>query len=478
MPGDSEERKNLRELIASFPYSYKATSHAREINDGYAKFEGKTVSIAGRVMAVRKAGKLVFIDIQDQSGKIQAYFDFKELGEEKFSKVKAFNAGDIIGVEGVVFKTTPGQISINVKGYHQLAKAMRVLPDKWHGMQDVELRYRKRHLDMIMNPDVRDTFIKRARIISAIRRFMDSKGFIEVDTSIIHPIYGGASAKPFKTHVNTLNEDQYLRIATELDLKRLIIGGLERVYEIGKIFRNEDADTTHNPEFTSMEWYWAYMDYEDNMRLEEELLEYVAKEVNGSTDVIYQGKKISFKSPFKRIKFADAIKEKTGKDVMSLNDDELFKMAEGLGIRFLKGQRNRAHALDKIFEATLESSLIQPTFVMDFPRETTPLARPKRGNPALVERYDLYVNGKEIGPAYSELNNPIIQRENFDEQEKLLKEGDDEVPPRDMDFVEAMEHGMPPTAGLGMGIDRLVMLLTDKTSIKEVILFPMEKRGK
>jgi lysyl-tRNA synthetase class 2 len=478
MTDSDAERGKLRELISSFPYSFKVTNHAGDITGGYASFEGKTVSIAGRAMAVRKAGKLVFIDIQDQSGRIQAYFDFKELGEESFNRVKSLSSGDIIGIKGKVFKTTPGQISVNVGSFEQLAKALRVLPDKWHGMQDVELRYRKRHLDLIMNQDVKEIFIKRARIISAIRRFMDSRGFIEVDTSIIHGIYGGAEAKPFKTHVNTLNEDHYMRIATELDLKRLIIGGLERVYEIGKIFRNEDADTTHNPEFTSMEWYWSYMDYEDNMRLEEELLESVAKEINGSTDVVYQGKKISFKRPFKRIRFADAIKEKTGKDVLKLGDEELFSMAEGLGIKFLKGKRNRMHAYDKIFETVMEPELVQPTFVLDFPKETTPLARPKRGNSALVERFDLYVNGKELGPAYSELNNPIIQRENFDAQEKLLKGGDDEVPPRDMDFVEAMEQGMPPTGGLGLGIDRLVMLLTNKASIKEVILFPMEKRGK
>ncbi len=478
MPENGNNNEQLKEFISGLPYTYDVTSNARAIKAEYAKYEGKSVALAGRVLAVRKAGKLVFIDVQDMTGKIQSYFDFKDLGEEKFAKAKALNPGDIIGIEGTVFKTTPGEISVKVAKYEQLSKAIRALPDKWHGLQDPEIRYRKRYLDLIMNQEVKEIFIKRTRIVSAIRRFLDSRGFLEVDTSIIHPIYGGASAKPFKTHVNTLNEDHYLRIATELNLKRLIIGGMERVYELGKTFRNEDADTTHNPEYTSLEWYWAYMDYEDNMRLEEELLEYVVKEVNGSTDITYQGKKISFKRPFKRIKFAEAIKEKTGKDVMSLNNDELFKMAEGLGIRFLKGQRNRAHALDKIFEAVLESSLIQPTFVMDFPRETTPLARPKRGNPALVERYDLYVNGKELGPAYSELNNPIIQRENFDEQEKLLKEGDDEVPPRDMDFVEAMEHGMPPTAGLGMGIDRLVMLLTDKASIKEVILFPMEKREK
>lgn len=477
MPEMNDEA--LKEFIANLPYTYSVTARAKEICDNFQKWEGKHVSVAGRVTAVRKAGKLLFIDVLDQSGKIQAYLEFGELGEERFNVAKGFNAGDIIGVEGKVFKTTPGQISIKVDKYQQLAKAIRVLPDKWRGLQDVEMRYRKRYLDLILNPEVREIFAKRARIVSSIRKFLDSKGFMEVDTSIVHPIYGGASAKPFKTHVNTLNEDRFLRIATELNLKRLIIGGLERVYELGKTFRNEDADTTHNPEYTSLEWYAAYMDYEDNMKLEEELLEYVVKEVNnGSTEITYQGKKINFKRPFKRIMFAESIKEKTGKDVLKMGDEELFKFAEGLGIKFLKGMRNRAHALDKVFEAVMEPQLIQPTFVLDFPRETTPLARPKRGNPALVERFDLYVNGKEIGPCYSELQNPIIQKENFDAQEKLLKAGDEEVPPRDMEFIEAMEYGMPPTSGLGMGVDRLTMLLTDKPSIKEVIFFPMEKREK
>lgn len=464
-------------LISGLPYSYKVTAHAMEVRQDYAKFEGKELSVAGRVTSVRKSGKLVFADVEDVSGKIQAFFEFKSLGEDRFSAAKSLNPGDIIGVAGKVFKTTAGEISINVSSFNQLAKAIRPLPDKWHGLQDTELRYRKRYLDLLMNPDTRAVFIKRAKVVGAIREFMDSRGFLEVDTSVIHPEYGGAEAKPFKTRVNTLGEDHYMRIATELYLKRLIIGGLERVYELGKTFRNEDVDTTHNPEYTSLEWYCAYADYEDMMRLEEEMLECVVGKVNGSVEVTYQGRNISFKRPFRRVKFLEAIRERTGKDVMELGDDELFKLAESLGIKFMKGKRNRAHAYDKIFEQVMEKDLVQPTFVLDFPRETTPLARPKRGNPKLAERFDLYVSGRELGPAYSELNNPFIQRENFDMQEKLLQQGDDEVPPRDMDFVEAMEYGMPPTGGLGIGVDRLVMLLTDKASIKEVILFPMEKRG-
>ncbi len=473
----AEDKEDLREMISSLPYSYEVKNGSKEIKEGYSSYENKKVSVAGRVIAVRKSGKLVFADILDSHGKIQVYFDFSKLGEKVFSEAKKLNAGDIIGIGGRVFKTKAGEITINVEDYVLLAKALRVLPDKWHGLQDVESRYRKRHLDLIMNEKTREIFIKRSRIISEIRAFLDSKGFIEVDTSILHPLYGGAEAKPFKTYVNTLGEDNFMRIATELNLKRLIIGGLDKVYELGKVFRNEDSDTTHNPEYTHLEAYSAYWDYEDIMELEEEMLQSLSKKINGSTELAYQGKKISLKAPFKRVKFVDAIKERTGKDILKLKDEELFKLAEGLGIKFIRGKRNRPHAYDKIFEAVMEEHLIQPTFVVDFPRETTPLARHKRGNPLLAERFDLYINGKEIGPAYSELQNPIIQKENFDAQEKLLKHGDEEVPPRDMDFVEAMEYGMPPTGGLGMGIDRLVMLFTDSSSIKEVILFPMEKRS-
>ena len=475
MPENSDA---LKEFIASLPYSYKVTANAAQIRGNYQKMEGKTVSIAGRITAVRKAGKLIFIDVLDITGKIQAYFEFNALGEKTFNALKTLNPGDMIGVEGTVFKTTPGEISVKVAKYVQLAKAIRPLPDKWHGIQSAETRYRKRYLDLIINPEARDVFIKRSRIIWLIRKFLNGKGFIEVETPVIQPIYGGADAKPFKTHVNTLNEERFMRIATELYLKRLIIGGLEKIYEIGKIFRNEDLDTTHSPEYTSLEWYEAYADYNDMMDLLEELLEYLTKEVTGSTEITYQGKKISMKRPFKRIKFIESIKQKTGKDLLKLKDEELYKFAEGLGIKFLKGKRNRPHAYDKIFEAVMEKELVQPTFVIDFPRESSPLTRPKRGEPTLAERFDLYIDGREYSPSYSELQNPVIQKENFEMQERLAEEGDEEAPPKDMDFVEAMEYGMPPTGGLGLGIDRLVMLLTDKASIKDVILFPMEKREK
>ncbi len=477
MPSETS-KGDLREFISNMPYSYDVTAKAADIVSDYAKYEGKEVSVAGRAVAVRKSGKLVFIDVLDSTGKIQAYFEFTALGEESFSKSKALNSGDIIGVKGKVFKTKPGQISIMVESYAQLAKALRPLPDKWHGLQDSEIKYRKRYLDLIMSQESREVFVKRARIYSLIREFMAQRGFMEVETQVVQAVYGGADAKPFKTFVNTLNEEHYLRISPELQLKRLIIGGFDKVFEFTRNFRNEDSDTTHNPEFTAIEWYQAYADYEDMMRLEEDLLEYVVKGIAGSTEIEYQGQKISFKKPFKRIKFIDSIKEKTGKDILKMGDDELFALAEGMGIRFLKGMRNRYHAYDKISEKVLEGKLTQPTFLLDFPKETSPLTRPKRGNPELAERFDLYVMDKELGPSYSELNNPIIQRENFEEQDRRRNEGDVEAPPSDMEFVEAMEYGMPPTGGLGLGIDRLVMLLTNKASIKDVIFFPMEKRIK
>jgi lysyl-tRNA synthetase class 2 len=478
MTGNNSETEKLSEFIASLPYSYKITKHAREITENYSAYEGKKVSIAGRSMAVRRAGKLVFIDVQDQSGKIQAYFDFKELGEEAFSSVKGFNSGDIIGVEGTVFKTTPGQISINVKSCKLLAKALRVLPDKWHGMQDVELRYRKRHLDLIMNPEVKRVFEIRSRLVSLLRSFLNKEGFMEVETPIIQPIYGGAAAQPFKTHVNTLDEDDYLRISDELYLKRMIIGGFEKVFEVGKDFRNEDADTKHNPEFTQVEWYQAYADYEDMMDLTERMLSHIVKEIFGTYEITYQGKKISFKPPFKRMKFVDSVNEAVGKDILKLSDKELLAIADKHGIKMESWERNRAHTYDKLHKTLVQPKIVDPTFIIDYPAGTTALCRPKRGNPDLIERFEPVAAGIKFGNAYTELNNPIIQRQNFEKEMQKKEEGDRETEPLDMDFVEAMEQGMPPTGGVGIGIDRLTMLLTDKTSIKEVILFPMEKRGK
>ncbi|MEM0149443.1 MAG: lysine--tRNA ligase [Candidatus Micrarchaeaceae archaeon] len=462
-------------IFSNLPYSYKVDAHAAEIKLSYPHFEGKSVSVAGRIVGMRKSGKLIFIDILDESGKIQAYFDFSVL-KEKFEAVKKLNTGDIIGVEGSVFKTKPGEISVNVNKYELLSKSKLTLPDKWHGLQDIELRYRKRYLDLIMNPDIREVFKKRSKIISLIRSYLDGIGFIEFETPVIQPLYGGADADPFKVFVNTLAEEDYLRISDELYLKRLIIGGYEKVYEIYKAFRNEDIDATHSPEFTMIEWYEAYADYNRMMELEEALLEHIVKTLYGKTELTYQGDIIDFKAPFKRIKYAESISEKIGKDVLGLSDSELFELSESKGIKFEKGKRTRSHAYEKLFETLVQPTLVQPTFAIDFPKETSTLTRAKRGDPRLVERFELYVAGIELANAYSELNDPAVQRENFENQIAAAKRAGGSAEPLDMDFIEAMEYGMPPTGGLGMGIDRLVMLLTDKPSLKEVVLFPMEKR--
>jgi lysyl-tRNA synthetase, class II len=475
---NENELKELSGIISSMPYSYKVSDLSTDIKGSYAKYEGKRANVAGRLTAIRKSGKLIFADLLDKMGKVQICFDYSKIGEKEFGDAKRLNAGDIIGVDGTVFKTNAGEISIRALKYTMLAKAIRTLPDKWHGLQDVETRYRKRHLDLIMNEEVRDVFIKRSRTISLIRKFLDDNGFMEFETPIIQPLYGGGDAEPFRTNVKTLNEEHYLRIADELYLKRLIIGGFDKVYEICRDFRNEDLDSTHSPEFTMVEWYQAYADYNEMMGLTEEMLGYIIKELFGRHTITYQKKEISFKRPFKRIKFIDSISEKTGKDVLKLSDDELFKLAEKQGIRFEKGKRNRAHAYSKLLEELVQPELVQPTFVLDFPKETSPLTRPKRGDPSLVERFEFYIDGVELANSYSELQNPIIQKQNFMEEQKKASAGDKDAEPLDMDFIEAMEHGMPPTGGLGLGIDRLVMLFTNKTSIKEVILFPMEKRGK
>jgi lysyl-tRNA synthetase class 2 len=475
MSEESNNEEKLSNALSDFPYSFKTTSKALDIKGDFEKYAGKEVSIAGRIMAIRKAGKLVFIDILDQSGKIQGYFDYNII-QERFENLKTFNMGDIIGITGNVFKTNPGEISINANQFTLLAKALKVLPNKWKGVQDTELRYRRRYLDLIMNNDTRTTLANRSNIIKLIRGYLDNIGFIEFETPTIQPLYGGADAEPFRTFVNTLNEEDYLRISNELYLKRLLIGGFEKIYEVYKAFRNEDIDTTHSPEFTMLEAYQAYVDYEEMMRIAENMLESVTLSMFNSTTIKFQEKEISMKAPFKRIKYVDSINEVLGLDILSLSEDELFSVAEKNGIRFDKGKRFRAHAYDKLFETLVQPKLNQPTFATDFPKETSPLTRPKRGDSRLVERFELYISGMEIANAYSELNNPIIQKRNFEEEEKKAKIGDKEAEPLDMDFIEAMEYGMPPAGGIGIGIDRLVMILTGHASIKEVIAFPMEKR--
>ena len=470
------DNSDISNIFSRLPYSFDVNITAEEVCNNYDGLKGLNVSIAGRVIAIRKAGKLIFIDVLDSTGKIQCYFDFNMLGEEKFQHVKSFNIGDILGVSGEIFKTKPGEISINVRAMELLAKAVLPLPPMWYGIKDIELRYRKRYLDLIMNPDIRKVFIARSKTISAIRSFLESKGFMEFETPTIQPLYGGADAEPFKVRVNTLGEEHYLRISNELYLKKLIIGGLDKVYEIYKAFRNEDIDSTHSPEFTMVEWYQAYADYNGMMLLCERLLLAVAAALGKGDTIEYSGTKILLKNPFKRISYIESINAKIGQDVLAIPDEKLFSLVERKVSKLDKGKRNRAHAYDKLFSAFVQPELIQPTFVIDFPRETSPLTRPKRGNPRLVERFELFIAGLEIANSYSELNDPVIQRSNFEDQMKRIKEGDTEAEPLDMDFVEAMEYGMPPTGGLGLGIDRLVMLMANKQSIKEVILFPMEKR--
>ncbi len=458
------------------PYSWDVTDSASDIKGDYQRYEGRRVSIAGRIVAARASGKLVFLDVIDDTDKMQCYADFSVLGEAKFAEVKRYNADDIIGAAGTVFKTNRGEVSVNAENITLLAKAMRTLPDKWHGLQDVELRYRKRYLDMIVNPDAKEVIRRRTIAIREIRRFLDGRGFMEVETPVIQPLYGGGDATPFKTYVNTLGEEDYLRIANELYLKRLIIGGMSRVYEVYKAFRNEDIDATHSPEFTMVEAYEAYADYEDMMRLAEGMLRRVCKRVRGSTTLEYAGNGIDLGKRFRRLRFVEAINEKLGLDATKLSDDELVGAAESHGAKFERGTRTRAHAYGKLLDMLIQPTLVQPTFITDWPKETSPLARPKRGDDRLVERFELYIGGLEVANAYSELNDAALQRENFEAQERLRDAGDKEAEPLDMDFVEAMEYGMPPTGGIGVGIDRLVMLLTNKQSIKEVIPFPMEKR--
>jgi lysyl-tRNA synthetase class 2 len=472
----SPNEDDLMETISSLPYSYDVNSTVKDAKEGF--FGGKAValSIAGRITAIRKSGKVIFMDVMDSTGKMQCFFDFKTLGDGCFQKLKAMNAGDIIGVKGDAFKTNAGEVSINVAYFALLSKAVRVLPNTWYGLKDVELRYRKRYLDLIINPDVRDIFVKRSRIVSVIREYLDDEGFMEFETPTIQPLYGGAEAEPFKVFVNALGEEDYLRISNELYLKRLIIGGFEKVYEIYRAFRNEDIDTTHSPEFTMIEWYCAYADYETMMGMTETLLEKISWRLYNSDSVASHAGGISFKPPFKRIKYTESINSKLGSDILSMDDESLFSEVEKRGITLEPGKRNRAHAYDKLFSLLVQPELIQPTFVIDFPKETSALTRGKRGDSRLVERFELYISGIEIANSYSELNNPIIQRRNFEEQMERFEEGDKEAEPLDMDFVEAMEYGMPPTGGIGIGIDRLVMVFTGQSSIKEVILFPMKRR--
>ena len=455
---------------------YNRTHTSQDVKDSFEELENKDVSIAGRIVAKRIMGKASFCHIQDMQGKIQSYVSINDLGEANYSEFKTYDIGDIIGITGFVFKTKTGEISIHAKNVILLAKSLRPLPEKFHGLKDTELRYRQRYVDLIMNPEVKETFIIRTKIITEIRKILDEKGYLEVETPVLNTIAGGATARPFVTHHNTLDMDMYLRIATELYLKRLIVGGFDKVYEIGKDFRNEGMDIRHNPEFTMIELYSAYEDYNDMMDITEEIVTKVAKNVVGKEIVNYQGTDIKLASPWKRISMIDAIKEATKIDFNKINtDEETIKVAEEKGVELEEGKKTRGYIINAFFEAFVEENLIQPTFIYDYPVEISPLTKRKPSDPRLVERFEFFIGGREYGNAYSELNDPIDQYERFLDQVKQREAGDEEANMMDDDFVQALEYGMPPTGGLGIGIDRLVMLLTASDSIRDVLLFPTMK---
>lgn len=454
---------------------YNRTHLSQNIKDHYDDLEGKDVSVAGRIMAKRIMGKASFCTIQDAEGKIQSYVSINDLGEESYAEFKTYDIGDIIGIKGFVFKTRTEEISIHAKEVVLLTKSLRPLPEKFHGLKDTELRYRQRYVDLIMNPEVKDTFMIRSKIIKEIKNVLDNKGYVEVETPILNTIAGGAAARPFITHHNTLNMDMYLRIANELYLKRLIVGGFDRVYEMGRMFRNEGISIKHNPEFTSIELYAAYQDYNDMMDITEEIISTVAQKVLGTTKITYQGTPIDLTPNWKRISMIDSIKEVTGIDFNILNtDEEASDAARKIGIE-IDGTLERGNVINLVFEERVEETLIQPTFIIDYPVEVSPLTKRKPSDPRLVERFEVFIGGREYGNAYSELNDPIDQYERFLAQVKQKEAGDEEANDMDDDFVQALEYGMPPTGGLGIGIDRLIMLLTDSASIRDVLLFPTMK---
>lgn len=454
---------------------YDVTAHSADVREKFEELEGKTVSIAGRIMFKRVMGKASFCNIQDLKGSIQVYVARDSIGEEPYADFKKYDVGDIVGVKGEVFTTKTGEISVHAAEVVLLSKSLQVLPEKYHGLTNTDLRYRQRYVDLIMNQDVKDTFIKRSRIISAVRRYLDGQGFMEVETPMLVANAGGAAARPFETHYNALDEDVKLRISLELYLKRLIVGGMERVYEIGRVFRNEGVDTRHNPEFTLMELYQAYTDYHGMMDLSENLYRFVAQEVLGTTEITYGEHTIDLGKPFERITMLDAVKKYAGVDFNEIHSDEEAKaIAKEHHIEF-EDRHKKGDILSLFFEEYAEPHMIQPTFVMDHPVEISPLTKRKPEDPDYVERFELFMNGWEMANAYSELNDPIDQRARFKAQEELLSQGDEEANTTDEDFMNALEIGMPPTGGIGFGIDRMVMLLTNSPAIRDVLLFPTMK---
>ena len=454
---------------------YDVTHHSQEIKDNYEELEEKEVSVAGRMMSKRVMGKASFCNVQDLQGGIQCYVARDNIGEEAYKEFKKMDIGDVVGVKGTVFTTKTGEISIHVTSLTLLSKILQILPEKFHGLTNTDLRYRQRYVDLIMNPEVKDTFIKRSRIISAIRKYLDGEGFMEVETPMLVANAGGAAARPFETHFNALNEDLKLRISLELYLKRLIVGGLERVYEIGRVFRNEGLDTRHNPEFTLMELYQAYTDYNGMMDLTENLYRHVAQEVLGTTKIVYNGIEMDLGKPFERITMVDAVKKYSGVDWNQVETlEQARELAKEHHIEF-EERHKKGDILNLFFEEFVEEHLVQPTFVMDHPVEISPLTKKKPENPEYVERFEFFMNGWEMANAYSELNDPIDQRERFQAQEEQFAQGDEEANHTDEDFLNALEIGMPPTGGIGFGIDRMCMLLTDSAAIRDVLLFPTMK---
>ena len=473
-------REKLSELQAAGkdPFQitkYDVTHHSNDIKENYDTMEGQIVRVAGRVMQKRVMGKASFCNVQDLKGNIQSYVARDSIGEEPYKDFKKYDIGDIVGIEGEVFKTKTGEISIHAASVTLLSKSLQILPEKYHGLTNTDLRYRQRYTDLIMNEEVKDTFVKRSKIISAIRRYLDGQGFMEVETPMLVSNAGGAAARPFETHYNALNEDVKLRISLELYLKRLIVGGMERVYEIGRVFRNEGVDTRHNPEFTLMELYQAYTDYHGMMDLTENMYRYVAQEVLGTTEVPYGEHVIDLGKPFERLTMVDAVKKYAGVDFDQVADTEAAKkLADEHHIEY-EARHTKGDILSLFFEEFCEEKLIQPTFIMDHPIEISPLTKKKPEKPDYVERFELFITGREMANAYSELNDPIDQRERFRAQEAALAAGDEEANTTDEDFLNALEIGMPPTGGIGYGIDRLVMLLTNSPAIRDVLLFPTMK---
>ena len=456
---------------------YSVTAHSQEIKDNFETMEGRTVSVAGRLMSKRGMGKAMFCDLQDVQGRIQLYVRIDELGEESFARFKKVDIGDIVGVEGEAFRTKRGEISVKAKEVTLLSKSLRPLPEKFHGLTDKETRYRQRYVDLIVNPEVRQAFVVRSRFIKHVREFLDNRGYMEVETPVLNTISGGATARPFITHHNTLDIDMYMRIATELPLKRLIVGGMDRVYELGRIFRNEGMDPRHNPEFTTVELYQAFADFNDMMDLFEELLSSAAQKILGTYEVEWQGEKLDLTPGWPRLPMHEAVKQYTGIDFMAISsDDEAVAAAKSIGVELPEtADKTWGNALYEVFDQRVEEKLIQPTFITMHPVDVSPLAKRSSKDPRLTERFELFICHSEMGNAFSELNDPIDQRQRFQKQVELRDKGDDEAGMMDEDFLNALEYGMPPTGGLGIGIDRCVMMLTNSDTIRDVILFPTMK---